>query len=249
MYRAVACATAILLLTGCDRASIRNFLHRLKTKPRHASDAITAVAKDQDRHDQFVARARRGDITVLFLGDSLTEWFATIGEESWNQLAEYRPVNFGVSGDRTENLLWRITHGELDGIDPKVVVILVGTNNIGQFEDERPEWIAAGIKQILVVVHEKLPNTKVLLFGIFPRDGKGSRGRQVARDVNELLRGVTDDRTRFVDISHSFLDPEGNISSEIMPDQLHLTARGYEIWLRELEPILRELTQEKIESR
>jgi beta-glucosidase len=210
-------------------------------------DALTPMMKDEDRHRQFLERIKQGGIDVLFLGDSITDWWPTVGEESWSRLARYNPTNFGVSGDRTEHLLWRITHGELEGIDPKAVVILIGTNNIGNFEDERPEWIADGIRQIVATVRERLPNAKVLLFGIFPRDGKDTAQRRAVRAVNDLICRLDDgDKTRFVDIGESFLDADGNIAPDLMPDQLHLSAKGYEIWFHKIAPLLAEMFQHKI---
>lgn len=247
MQRVLVCAAALLLFTSCDRASIRHFLHR--TKARTAADAVSPVVKDQDRHQQFLERIKQGEIDVLFLGDSITEWWATIGEKSWSRLANYKPANFGIANDRTEHLLWRITRGELEGIDPKVVVILIGTNNVGHFEDERPEWTVGGIRQIVATVHERLPNAKVILLAIFPRDGKESPRRRAVREVNNLIRGLDDgDKTRFLDIGESFLDVDGNIPPDIMPDQLHLTAKGYEIWFEKITPLLNEMISDKIDS-
>jgi lysophospholipase L1-like esterase len=249
MHRVVVWLAALLILASCDRSSIRHFLHRLRTKSRTPMDAVTPLMKDQDRHQQFLEQAKEGGIDVLFLGDSITDWWPKLGEESWRRLVDYKPANFGVSGDRTEHLLWRITHGELEGINPKVVVILIGTNNIGNFEDERPEWIASGIKQIVATVHERLPAARVLLLGIFPRDGKESAGRKIAREVNEVVRGLDDgDKTRFLDIGESFLDRDGNILPDVIPDQLHLVAKGYEIWLEKMTPLLSEMMRGKIDK-
>jgi lysophospholipase L1-like esterase len=248
MRRICVCVAALLVFASCDRGAVRHFLHRLKTKPRTQMDALTPMMKDEDRHRQFLDRIKQGGIDVLFLGDSITDWWPTVGEKSWSRLAHYNPANFGVSGDRTEHLLWRITHGELEGIDPKVVMILIGTNNIGNFEDERPEWIAGGIRQIVATVRERLPNAKVLLLGIFPRDGRDTGQRQAVRTVNDLIRGLDDgDKTRFVDIGESFLDADGNIPPDIMPDQLHLSAKGYEIWNEKIAPLLAKLFQSAIE--
>jgi len=120
-------------------------LHRKFQKSRKAEDAATAVAKDLERHAQFLERAKQGDIDLLFLGDSITDRWPRVGEESWVKLAPFKPADFGVEGDCTEHLLWRIEHGELDAISPKVVVVLIGSNNVFYFPDEKPEWTAAGI--------------------------------------------------------------------------------------------------------
>jgi beta-glucosidase len=249
MQRVVLCIVALLAFASCDRSSVRHFLHRLKTKPRTQMDSVTPVMKDQDRHQQFLDRIKQGEIDVLFLGDSITDYWPRDGQESWVRFADYKPANFGVSGDRTEHLLWRINNGELDGIDPKVVVLLIGTNNIGNFEDERPDWIAAGINQVVSTVREHLPHAKVILLGIFPRDGKESPQRKAVGEVNAQLRTLNDgDKVHFLDIGEGFLDAEGNIQSDLMPDQLHLSAKGYEMWFEKTEPLLRELWPGKIDK-
>ncbi len=205
--------------------------------------------KDENRHRQFLDRIKHNEPGVLFLGDSITDQWPSEGSETWSNLAHYNPANLGVSGDRTEHLLWRVTHGELENIHPKVVVILIGTNNIGNFEDERPEWIADGIGRIVATVRERLPNAKVLLLGIFPRDGKDSAQRKATRDVNNLIRALDDgDQIRFLDIGQRFLDPEGNIPFDIMPDQLHLSARGYAIWYENILPFLTETLSDKTDG-
>jgi len=213
-------------------------------KGRTPADAATPMMKDPDRHEQFLNRIKEGNIGLLFLGDSLTDWWPTQGERSWRSLANYEPASFGVAGDRTEHLLWRITHGELEGINPKVTVVLIGTNNIGNFENEKPESIAKAIRQTVLIIHERLPSTRVLLIGILPRGDKNSIERKNARDVNDQIRNLEDhDKTRYLDLTSALLESDGNIPAAVMPDQLHLTARGYEIWLREMEPLLKEMME------
>jgi lysophospholipase L1-like esterase len=226
----------------CDRASLRRFFCRDHSQARTPADAVTPVMKDPYRHQEFLDRIKRGEVDLLFLGDSLTDLWPQTGERSWLKFANYKPADFGVSADRTEHLLWRITNGELNGINPKVVVILIGTNNVGQLEDERPEWVAKGIKQIVTEVRGRLPQSKVLLLGIFPRDGKEARERTKIREVNDQIRNLDEGTSiRFLDIGDSFLDRDGNIPSGIMPDQLHLTDRGYEIWFEKMRPLLDEM--------
>jgi lysophospholipase L1-like esterase len=216
----------------------------VRAKRRTPADAATPIMKDPERHQQFLNRINEGNIGLLFLGDSLTDWWPTQGERSWIRLANYEPASFGVAGDRTEHLLWRITHGELEGINPKVTVVLIGTNNIGNFEDEKPESIAKAIRQIVLIIHQRLPSTRVLLIGILPRGDKNSIERKKARDVNNQIRNLEDhDKTRYLDLTSAFLDIDGNIPAAVMPDQLHLTAEGYEIWLREMEPLLKEMME------
>ncbi|HEY2614542.1 MAG TPA: GDSL-type esterase/lipase family protein [Chthoniobacterales bacterium] len=234
----------VLAVSHCGEKIVAHFKRKFQMKARTSRDAMTPEAKDVERHDQFIQRAKQGDIDLLFLGDSITEWWPRLGESSWMQLAPYKPANFGIAGDCTEHVLWRIEHGELDGISPKVVTLLIGTNNVGLFADEKPEWVAHGIEKIVSVIRERSPRSKVLLLGIFPRGDKDSRERRAVAEINRMLAPLDDGaKVRFADFGAQFLDGSGNISADIMPDQLHLSAKGYAIWYRELAPILREMMQ------
>src|SRR6478609_8182910 len=196
----------------------------------------------QSTAQQSLDRITEGYVGLLFLGDSITDGWPRSGEWSWLKFAPYKPADFGIGGDRTEHLLWRITNGELEGIKPKVTVIMIGTNNIGHFNDEKPEWAAAGVKKILDVVHEKLPETKVLLLGVFPRSTPGSQHRQAVEEINKLIAPFADgEKTRYLDISKSFLDEQGNIPDDVMPDKLHPNAKGYDIWYEAMWPTLQEM--------
>lgn len=247
LLRLAGCVAGLLLVGGLIAVLQRPMdgppsLRTFRLKSRVAEDAIIPVAKDLDRHAEFLARAKQGRAGVLFLGDSITNRWLQAGEASWIKLAVYNPANFGVEGDCTENLLWRIEHGELDAIAPSVVVLLIGTNNIFYFADEKPEWTARGVEKIVRVIKKRSPASKVLLFGIFPRDEKTSRVRQTITAVNQAIQTLDDEAdVRFVDISDQFLDGDGNIPIEIMPDKVHLSAKGYEIWYRSLEPLLSEM--------
>lgn len=206
---------------------------------RTEESAVTPAIKDQNRHADFLYRIKEGAIDLLFLGDSITDSWPRGGEWTWLKFAPYHPANFGISGDRTEHVLWRLENGELEGIHPKVTVIMIGTNNIGQIASEKPEWAAAGVKKILEVVHEKLPSTKVLLLGVFPRDTKGSEKRAAIVAINEIISRYGDgDKTQYLDIGQAFLDASGEIPSDVMPDRLHPNAKGYELWYNAMAPTL-----------
>jgi lysophospholipase L1-like esterase len=193
-------------------------------------------------HHSFLQRAREGNIGVLFLGDSITNgWSWGDHAQIWNRyFAQYDPANFGVGGDRTEHVLWRIENGELDRIHPKVVVLLIGTNNIADPADD----IGRGVLKIVERIHQKLPKSRLLLMGIFPRgadpgDPKVAAMREKIAQVNQTLAKLEDrKRTRFLDIGSKFLAPDGTLPKEVMPDSLHLNYRGYQIWAEALKPLL-----------
>ncbi len=234
------------LLFGCAAllVTLSSALAQAPAPPaaRTEASAVTPAIKDPRRHDEFLHRIKEGDIGLLFLGDSITDGWPRGGEWTWLKFAPYHPADFGISGDRTEHVLWRIENGELAGIHPKATIIMIGTNNIGQNADEKPEWAAAGVKKILDVVHEKLPETKVLLLGVFPRDGKASEKRAATVAINDIISKYGDgDKTQYLDIGHAFLDANGEIPSDVMPDRLHPSAKGYELWYDAMAPTLEKL--------
>jgi lysophospholipase L1-like esterase len=211
-------------------------------KERTPDDAVTPTAKDPARHDQFMYRIKQGDIGLLFVGDSITDLWPRAGEYTWMQLAPYHPANFGVSGEHTEHVLWRITNGELDGIHPKVVVLMIGTNNIGHTPADQPEWAAAGVTKIVQTIREKLPDSKILLLGVFPRDTPGSVHREAVEKINEIISKLDDgNMIRYLDIGKVFLDGDGNIPDDVMRDKLHPTPKGYELWYNAMKPLLDEM--------
>ena len=217
--------------------------------------ASDAVEKQDDgvflkKHDAILQRARSGPIGLLFLGDSITErWH--IAPHIWEAYyGKYHPANFGIGGDRTQNVVWRIEHGELDGIAPRVVVLLLGTNNS---LDYPAADIAAADRKIVGMIRARLPASKILLLGIFPRGPRDARGGPVTPDkveeaagrmrtidaVNRELATLDDGKTvRYLDIGAVFLGQDGRIPKPIMPDQLHPGPAGYQLWADAMRPLL-----------
>ena len=193
-------------------------------------------------HQAFVARAKAGNIGLLFLGDSITAgWGAA--PELWNkEFAAWNPANFGIGGDRTQNLLWRITNGELDGIHPRVVVILIGTNNIG----DEFEIAAAGVTEVVKMVRLTLPTSKILLLGVFPR-GKSweDGGRRITRNINRLIAKLDDGAHIFyLDLTSHFVQPDNTLLKSQFPDLLHPSPEGYQVWADQMRPLLTRLMSE-----
>lgn len=195
------------------------------------------------KHEQFVATAKKGDVDVLFLGDSITAGWNGAGKKVWDaNFAPMKAANFGIGGDRTQHVLWRIQNGELEGIAPKAAVLMIGTNNSGS---DSPEQIAAGVSAIVKTLGEKAPKTKVLLLAVFPRSAKGSDAiRAKLADVNARIAKLDDgSRVKYLDIGQKFLEADGTLTKEVMPDLLHLSPRGYQIWADAILPTLRELAK------
>lgn len=203
-------------------------------------------------HADFLDRAAAGPVGVLFMGDSITAGWASkseIWEEAWG---DFQPANFGIGGDRTEHVIWRIEQGELDKVSPKVVVLMIGTNNLGS---NTAPAIAAGNRKIVSMIHEKLPDTKVLLLGVFPRgprtnwqgvvDPYEEKMRMIGEINGELAAMDNGTTIRYLDLGPKFMSADGTIAKAIMPDQLHLSVAGYEIWVEGMKPLLEEMMNEE----
>lgn len=211
--------------------------------PRTPESATTPKLFKLNRHQEFMKRKAAGPVGLLFVGDSITDGWPRKGKDIWEKFAPYTPADFGVSAIRTEGILWNITNGELDGISPKVAVVLIGINNILQCPDEKPEWVASGIQKIVETIHRKMPATKVLLLGIFPaRNPATHPARARILEANKLIAKLDDgNKTRFLDIGKIFLTPEGEVSKDLMPDALHPNAKGYQLWYDAMNPLLVEM--------
>ena len=195
------------------------------------------------RHEKKLQEIKARPIDLVFIGDSITEGWEKSGVPVWNKYYGKRnAIALGFGGDRTENILWRLQHGEVEGLDPKVAVMMFGTNNTGH-RHEDPELTARGIKRDLEELHQRLPHTKILLLAIFPRDEKpDGELRQINNRVNAIISGFADNKTVFfLDINKAFLDENGVLSKNIMPDLLHPNEQGYEIWASNMEPTLVQL--------
>jgi lysophospholipase L1-like esterase len=220
-----------------------------------ANTAIEPVPREANwvkRHEGFVAEAQKGGINVLFLGDSITDFWRNEdgprgGRSIWEKnFAPLGAANFGISADRTQHVLWRLEHGEVDGIKPKVVVLMIGTNNTGLERDKVtprntvPETIA-GVTKVVQTLRTKLPATKILLLAIFPRADNQESPPQI-KEVNAALAKLADGKSiRFLDLGPKFLTADGTLTKEIMPDLLHPGAKGYEIWAAAIKEPLTEM--------
>jgi lysophospholipase L1-like esterase len=200
------------------------------------------------RHEGFVQEAQKGGIDILFLGDSITDGWRNRGSNVWNKYyAPRHAANFGIGGDRTQHVLWRMDHGELDGIKPKVVVLMIGTNNTGKEKDTGkirntvPETIA-GVQAVIRELRAKLPDSKILLLAIFPRGTLDDPQRAQVALINPVIAKLDEGKmVRYLDIGPKFLEADGSLSRGIMPDLLHPNERGYQIWAAAMEPALDEM--------
>ncbi len=208
-----------------------------------ATPATEPRPRDDARHQCFVKQAHDGHIDLLFVGDSITDFWRTPGRglSDWNKTwAPMHAANFGIAGDTTQGVLWRMQNGELDGFKAKAIVFMLGTNNIGR---NSAADIAAGDEMIIREFRKHQPQAKVLVLAVFPRTMAADAPiRQQVRDVNYNLRQVADNKHVFyMDIGDKFLTPDGTLPIEIMADSLHPTLKGYGIWRDAIMPKVREL--------
>lgn len=216
-----------------------------KAAPRELAKPASGVdTKWMARHEGFVAEAKaHADAKVLFIGDSITDFWRTAdpkrgGLAVWNaNFAPLNALNFGISADRTQHVLWRLENGEVDGLKPKAVVLMIGTNNTG-FEPDKvtprntPAETIEGVTAIVKTLRAKLPAAKILLLAIFPRAEKPDNPQRLQiKEINQALAKLDDGKMiKYLDIGPKFLEADGTLTREIMPDLLHPGEKGYEIW-------------------
>jgi len=206
-----------------------------------------------NRQSQVLRRAQAapGDYDIEFIGDSITQGWEGGGKNVWSEFYGHRKViNMGVSGDRTEHVLWRFENGQLDGIKAKVAVVMIGTNNSGKNKDGTDTYtdsdILEGVTAIVNQIRARQPDTKILLLGIFPRGKTFSPQRGRLLEVNQALAKLDDGKNIFyLDFGSQLIANDGSISKNIMPDALHPNETGYKIWANAMEPKLKELLGEK----
>jgi len=199
-----------------------------------------------ERHARVVARIQQSPVDLLFIGDSITQGWEEAGRQVWETFyGRRRAANLGFNGDQTDNVLWRLQHGELDDIAPKLAIVMIGTNNTA-VRKEPPEQTAAEIETILTTLRTRLPQTKILLLAVFPRGWSANDPlRLVNQSVNERLPAYADQRqVLFLDLGPHFLDKAGRLSEEVMPDALHLSERGYRLWAEGMEHLIKPLLGE-----
>ncbi|MDR1962530.1 MAG: GDSL-type esterase/lipase family protein [Planctomycetaceae bacterium] len=193
------------------------------------------------RHETNVEQITKGNIEFLMIGDSITHGWDGQSPLVEKYFAQYKPINLGFGGDQTQHVLWRLDHLPLDKISPKVAMIMIGTNNIGN-RANTPWMIATGIKAIVEKLQKQYPELQTVVLDVFPRDEKPNGwNRQRVNEINlalpELLAGLKN--VEIIDINAGFIGEDGILPKDIMPDSLHPNTKGYEIWAEKLAPVLK----------
>ena len=190
------------------------------------------------RHEEILALNKPGAVRadLVLLGDSITHFWSgepkarrVAGKESWEKwLAPHHPLNLGYGWDRTENVLWRLRHGEIAGLSPKAFVVLIGTNNLSGYNT--PAETAAGVAEVCRELRRQAPKAKILLLAILPRQAKPDATRQRVADANALLKVQSAQiADAYLDLADRLVEPDGSILKETMSDYLHPTNKGYEV--------------------
>lgn len=227
---AVSCVVLVLLGTAVWK--------KLDRKP--VGNQSPQISKHYIKlHERLIERAKGVPIDLIFIGDSLTEHWLIEGKDTWNrEFAHWHPGNFGISGDTTYGVLWRLKQNAISSLHPKVVVVLIGTNDLSV--GRGPEATAHAIRKVVQTIKLQLPNTTVVLLGLLPRNWRGDPARKLVREVNETISSLDNGRDIvYLDVGNSFLDQKGELIPELMADAIHLSANGYKVFAEALKPTLR----------
>jgi beta-glucosidase len=260
IFTAAALVSIIIFgFAGCasQKLSCSQVNAQIAQSDNTAIKPVPRDAKWMTRHNLINERAKNGgDAQVIFLGDSITHGWEKV-PALWDQyFGKYKPINAGIGGDKTQHVLWRLENGNIEGIKPKVAVVMIGTNNSNK-EEYTAEQIAEGIEAVVCTLRTKLPETKVLLLAIFPRGSTEQRKDKITNASYNPQWSKNDKASRlasqladgkmvvYLDINKKFLDDKGVMTREIMPDLLHPGEKGYQIWAEAILPTLEKMMSQK----
>jgi lysophospholipase L1-like esterase len=205
-------------------------------------------SNSQLAHAQLLEKAKKGRITIYFEGDSITRrWGATDCPEflaNWTtNFFGWNAANFGWGADRVENILWRLENGELDGVHPKIIVLLAGINNVGPMpgDDAKVEDITQGLKAVIAVCQRKAPKATIVLTALFPRNDNMAAIPTINK-INDNLAKIADGKKiRYLNVNDRLADEDGRLFEGMSKDKLHPTVKGYQVWADGLKPIFAEI--------
>jgi (4-O-methyl)-D-glucuronate---lignin esterase len=242
--------TIMCLLAWVPAAQVSVRAQTVVEDPPAGRAAPRADENSKIAHAELLQKRSRGRIDVYFVGDSITRrWGATDYPDllaNWNaNFFGWNAADFGWGADRVENILWRLENGELDGVNPRVIVILAGTNNVGARPGAagKVENITRGLQAVVEICRRKAPNATILLTAIFPRNDNMAVMPEIDRINANLARMADGSRVRFVNVNRRLADEDGRLFDGMMNerDKLHPTIKGYQVWADALKPILTEL--------
>jgi len=218
------------------KALLQKYPSLLEVRPPAPNTAAIPMLSPQfqAKHDANLLVAKQGDAELLFMGDSITDfWRNETGNYAGKAVQEkyfgkWKVANYGIAGDTTQGVLYRLQHGEGQGIKPRAIMLMIGTNNTGR---NSAAEIAEGVGAVVLQLQKDFPDAKILLLAIFPRGRASDPVRNTIADINRSIAKLDDGKKVFYqDIGKGFLDASGNIPADVMSDGLHPTSKGYEIW-------------------
>jgi beta-glucosidase len=243
--RAFAAFTAAA--DAATRAILAKYPDLLTVRPPQVNTAVipNLAPPFQAKHQANLEVARRGDAELLLMGDSITDFWRN-AEGSFagkpvldRYFGKWKIANFGIAGDTTQGVLYRLQNGEGEGFKPKAVMLMIGTNNT--LRNSAAE-IAEGVGAVVLALQRSFPDAKILLLGVFPRGRANDPVRATIASINSTIAKLHDgNRVHYLDIGAKFLDADGNIPADVMSDALHPSTKGYEIWAQAVEKPLEEL--------
>jgi len=196
-----------------------------------------------ERHESMNAKARQGKVDLIYIGDSIVQRYEGVGKPIWDHYyAPRNALNLGISGDRTQHVIWRLDHGNIEGITPKLAIVMIGQNNGGH---NTATEIAEGVTEVVKRIRTKLPNTKILLLGIFQRREKPTPERAVLAEANQIISKLANSSIAYMDINSVFVQPDGTIPASLMPDYEHPSELGFKRWAEAIETKVAELIGDK----
>lgn len=240
-------ATFIFGLDAGNKRIFEAYPYLLEVRPLGINTALVPNLSPNfvAKHEANVEVAKTGDIDVLFMGDSITDWWRNetgnyAGKPVFDKyFGDMKVANFGIAGDTTQGVLYRLQNGEGQGFTPKSVMLMIGTNNT---RTHRAAEIAEGVGAVVLELQKDFPAAKILLLGIFPRSTPDDPLRAQIAEINSIIARLGDNKRVFYkDIGAVFLDSDGKIAPEIMSDGLHPTTKGYELWAEAIKEPLADL--------
>lgn len=239
-------AFCVLALTSRVALAAGSPGNRSASQPQPRTDTNSLIA-----HQQLLQKTKQGRIDVYFAGDSITRrWGATDPQyapllANWKtNFYGWNAANFGWGADRIENILWRLENGELEGVNPKVIVVQAGINNVGSQPGDaaRVEDITQGLKALVKVCQDKAPNATVILTAIFPRNDNMAVIPTINQVNSNIARMADGKKVRYLNINDQLADKDGKLFPGMMnPDRLHPTLKAYQVWADALKPLFTEL--------
>jgi beta-glucosidase len=259
---AQAAAALQLFLSQADpatKALAAQYPDLISVRPPRPNPALIPSLRGNfflNKHQANLERAKQGGIDLLFMGDSITDFWRNegpagepnpprAGKVVFDQyFGRWRTANFGISGDHLAGVLWRLRHGEAEGFQPKAIMLMIGTNDASSPPFCSAPEIAEGIGAIVLEMRRDFPNAKILLLGIFPRGEPGDEVRQTVLAVNPIIARLDDGQhVIYRDIGSIFLQPDGTIAPDIMADRLHPNRKGYVLWAEAVKDTIARLME------